>query len=69
MNKCRSLHQNAQRLKVRTHLQRLVDLEYAVIHSGNRGQCLMYELLYKGEGKKKETFFMGLIDINKLTTT
>lgn len=46
--------------QVRTHLQRLVDLEYAVIHSGNRGQRLMYELLYKGEGKKKRDVFHGV---------
>ena len=52
--------------QVRTHLNRLVDLEYVLIRGGNRGSRLIYELLYQGEGQDGRPFLMGLIDIEKL---
>jgi DNA primase catalytic core len=52
--------------QVGLHLQRLVDLEYAVIHRGGRGQSFCYELLYDGAGREGEPFLMGLIDAGAL---
>lgn len=43
------------------HLGRLEDLEYLLIHQGNRGKSLVYELLYDGDLNDKK-HLMGLID-------
>jgi hypothetical protein len=51
---------------VRTHLQKLVDLEYVLVHRGGRGQSFVYELLYGGEGVDGKPFALGLIDPDKL---
>ena len=51
---------------VRTHLQKLVDLEYVLVHRGGRGQSFVYELLYGGEGNDGKPFALGLIDPDKL---
>ncbi len=48
--------------QVRTHLGKLVQLEYLLPHRGRRGQQYVYELLYDGEGQEGEPFLMGLID-------
>jgi hypothetical protein len=53
---------NASPQQVKRHLAKLVDLEYALIHRGGRGQCFVYELLYQGEGEEGGKFVMGLID-------
>jgi post-segregation antitoxin (ccd killing protein) len=34
---------------LRVHLERLVTLEYLLVHRGQRGQSFVYELLYEGE--------------------
>jgi hypothetical protein len=52
--------------QVRTHLDRLVELEYVLVHRGRNGQRFVYELLYNGEGAKDQPFLMGLIDAAKL---
>jgi len=52
--------------QVKRHLAKLVDLEYALIHRGGRGQSFVYELLYSGEGERGGKFVMGLIDPEKL---
>ena len=52
--------------QVKKHLGNLVDLEYALIHRGGRGQSFVYELLYSGEGDEGSKFVMGLIDVDKL---
>jgi hypothetical protein len=52
--------------QVRHHLQRLVDHEYVVVHSGRRGHSFVYELLYDGGGKDGNPFVIGLIDVGKL---
>ena len=51
---------------VRTHLEKLVALEYVVVHRGGPGQRFVYELLYDGEGEGGRRFLMGLIDIENL---
>jgi DNA primase catalytic core len=52
---------------VRTHLEKLVDLEYVLVHRGGRGQSFVYELLYGGEGADGKPFALGLIDPESLT--
>ena len=57
---------NASPQQVKRHLAKLVDLEYALIHRGGRGQSFVYELLYSGEGEEGGKFVMGLLDPEKL---
>jgi hypothetical protein len=52
--------------QVRTHLTKLVELEYVLVHRGRRGQQFVYELLYDGQGREGQPFLMGLIDPNCL---
>jgi len=52
--------------QLKIHLHRLEDMEYLLVHRGKRGQSFVYELLYNGEGRDKESFLMGLLDIKKL---
>ena len=51
---------------VRTHLDKLVALEYVIVHRGGPGQRFVYELLYDGEGEGGRPFLMGLIDVEGL---
>jgi DNA primase len=56
----------------RLHLDRLVDLEYVLVHRGGRGQSFVYELLYDGQGKDGKPFVPGLFGVEQLrsaTTT
>jgi DNA primase catalytic core len=48
------------------HMQRLVTLEYLLVHRGSRGQTFVYELLYDGQGKEGERFVIGLADVEAL---
>ena len=52
--------------QVRVHLQRLVSMEYVLVHRGGRGQSFDYELLYNGEGEQGDPFFMGLLAVEQL---
>jgi len=52
--------------QTRTHLDKLLDLEYLVIHRGKNGQSFVYELLYDGRGREGQPFLMGLVDPAKL---
>jgi len=52
--------------QVRTHMEKLVALEYVLVHGGGRGQLFSYELLYDGRGQGGEPFLMGLIEVEKL---
>jgi hypothetical protein len=52
--------------QVRTHLERLVALEYVLVHRGTRGQSFVYELLYDGQGKDGTPFLAGLVDASGL---
>ena len=53
--------------QARVHLDRLVSLEYALVHRGGRGQSFVYELLYDGQGKEGELFVIGLADVSALS--
>ena len=46
--------------QVRTHLERLVELEYVLVHRSSRGY--VYELLWDGEGHDGESFVLGLLE-------
>jgi len=52
--------------QVRVHLDRLVELEYVLVHRGGRGQSFEYELLYDGRGGDGAPFLAGLIDVEAL---
>jgi DNA primase len=52
--------------QLRVHLERLVELEYVLVHRGGRGQSFVYELLYDGSGKDGGRFLPGLLDVEKL---
>lgn len=52
--------------QVRVHLQRLVDMEYLLVHRGRRGQSFEYELLYDGRGADGEPFVCGLLNVATL---
>jgi hypothetical protein len=52
--------------QVRTHLGRLVDLEYVLVHRGGRGQSFVYELLWDGAGADGRPHLVGLVDVTTL---
>ncbi len=54
------------------HVERLIALEYVLVHRGTRGQSFEYELLYDGSGDNGAPFVPGLIEVAALrncTTT
>ena len=55
--------------QLRVHLERLVELEYLLVHRGARGQSFVYELLYDGQGQDGKPFVPGLIDVEALCVT
>ncbi len=52
--------------QVRVHLDRLVELEYVLVHHGGRGQSFVYELLFAGGGSDGAPILPGLIDVTRL---
>ncbi|WP_243047372.1 hypothetical protein [Dyella sp. RRB7] len=48
--------------QLRVHLDRLVAMEYLLVHRGSRGQSFVYELLYDGDGSAAP-YLSGLIDV------
>ncbi|WP_372369567.1 hypothetical protein [Candidatus Uabimicrobium sp. HlEnr_7] len=59
-------YSNWSDFQVRTHLNRLVEMEYILLVSGNRGTRQSYELLYTGQGENNKNFILGLIDPQSL---
>ncbi len=59
-------HTSFGNTQVKTHLQRLEELEYVIAHRQLRGQTFSYELAYDGKGKDGKSFFHGLLDIETL---
>ncbi len=53
--------------QVKTHMRKLVEMEYVLVHRGGRGQSFVYELLWRGEGTTGQPFLMGLADVGSLT--
>jgi DNA primase catalytic core len=54
--------------QLRIHLDRLVALEYLLIHRGGRGQSFVYELVYDGDGNAAP-HLSGLIDVATIATS
>jgi hypothetical protein len=52
--------------QLRIHLERLVEMEYVIVHRGGRGQNFAYELAYDGAGKRGERFVIGLAEVNDI---
>jgi hypothetical protein len=52
--------------QIRTHLRRLVEMEYVLVHRGGRGQSFVYELLYDGGCGDDRPHLNGLIDVASL---
>ncbi|MEC4723573.1 DNA primase, partial [Noviherbaspirillum sp. CPCC 100848] len=50
----------------RIHVDRLIAMEYILVHRGARGQSFEYELLYDGKGGNGAPFVPGLIDVHRL---
>lgn len=58
--------------QVRVHLERLVELEYVLVHHGRNGQRFVYELVFDGTLTDSQPQLPGLIDVAHLkpgTTT
>jgi DNA primase len=53
--------------QLKTHLSRLTELEYLLVHRGGRGQSFEYELVFDGEAHSDAPHVSGLIDIDTLT--
>jgi DNA primase len=53
--------------QVKTHMRKLEELEYVLVHRGGRGQSFVYELLYDGQGADGQPFLMGLLDPDTLS--
>jgi hypothetical protein len=55
--------------QLRLHLDRLVALEYLIVHRGARGQSFVYEFFYDGQGQDGRPFVPGLIEVEALQST
>lgn len=53
---------------LRLHVDRLVAMEYLVIHRGGAGQCFVYELLFDGDVSDPLPQLVGLLDADTLRT-
>ncbi len=65
-------HSGFGHTQLRLHLDRLVDMEYLLVHRGTRGASFVYELLYEGDGADERPLMPGLIEVEALgsaTTT
>jgi DNA primase len=52
--------------QIRIHCDRLVDMEYLVVHRGKRGSSFVYELLYQAPNNPNQKMLMNLLDIDTL---
>jgi hypothetical protein len=52
--------------QLKLHCARLADMEYLLVHSGNRGHSFSYELLWDGRDDEDERHLCGLIDPSAL---
>ena len=55
--------------QLRVHLERLVNMEYVLVHRGGRGQSFEYELLYDGNPASDQQHAMGLLDVRDLSSS
>jgi len=52
--------------QLKTHLARLEELEYLLVHRGGRGQSFVYELIFERSANDDRPVLPGLIDVEKL---
>ncbi len=52
--------------QVRVHLDRLVELEYVLVHQGGRGQSFVYELIHECSDDDQTAVLSGLIQVERL---
>jgi hypothetical protein len=55
--------------QLRVHLERLVSLEYLLVHRGMRGQSFVYELLFDGPAASEAPHLSGLIDVTTMASS
>jgi len=55
--------------QLRVHLERLVQLEYVVVHGGKMGQCFAYSLLFDGDAGTDSPQLMGLVEGEPASTS
>jgi DNA primase len=55
--------------QLRLHLERLVEMDYLLVHRGQRGQSFVYELLFDGQVDDTAPQLVGLIDADSLRDT
>jgi hypothetical protein len=55
--------------QLRLHLDRLVEMDYLLVHRGQRGQSFVYELLFDGRVDDTAPQLVGLIDAETLRDT
>jgi DNA primase len=55
--------------QLRVHLDRLVSLEYLLVHRGMRGQSFVYELLFDGPAASEAPHLSGLIDVTTMASS
>jgi DNA primase catalytic core len=53
--------------QLKTHLHRIEELEYLLIHRGGRGQSMVYELVFTRPKDGGKPVLGGLIDVEKLS--
>jgi hypothetical protein len=54
-------------VQCRKHLDRLVELEYLLVHKGSRGSSFVYELVFGGDIDDPTPRLAGLVDVDVLT--
>jgi hypothetical protein len=52
--------------QARIHLDRLVQMEYVLIHHGRNGRRFVYELVFDGQPDERQPRLPGLIDVATL---
>lgn len=52
--------------QLRVHLERLVSLEYLLVHRGARGQAFVYELTFDGDASAAAPHLSGLLDVTTM---
>ena len=55
--------------QVRMHLDKLVAMEYLLVHHGKQGRSYVYELIYAGQGQDGRPFVMGLCELQPATSS
>jgi hypothetical protein len=55
--------------QTRVHLERLIELEYVLVHRGANGTSYVYELAYEGKADDSGPRLPGLVDVEALSGT